>query len=169
MASKSRVLYIGMTNDLSRRTFEHKNGLMDGFSKKYRCHRLVYYESFDDVNKAIDREKQLKRWNRTKKEWLIAQRNPTWSDLAAEWYLRHQFEPERKPTCERSSVIPSGEDRLRSGRSSQSRDLLLAGAITANWADVYCRDILFTTSCVPFQRKFPRSFRNHFLPEQASQ
>ena len=51
-------------------------------------------ESFDDVNKAIDREKQLKRWNRTKKEWLIAQRNPTWEDLAAEWYVKHQFEPD---------------------------------------------------------------------------
>jgi putative endonuclease len=76
IASKSRVLYIGMTNDLSRRTFQHKNDLMNGFSKKYRCHRLVYYESFDDVNRAIDREKQLKRWNRTKKIWLIERRNP---------------------------------------------------------------------------------------------
>ena len=48
------------------------------------------YESFDDVNKAIDREKQLKRWNRTKKDWLIAQKNPTWEDLAAEWYPEHE-------------------------------------------------------------------------------
>ncbi|MGB6479089.1 MAG: GIY-YIG nuclease family protein, partial [Candidatus Sulfotelmatobacter sp.] len=61
IASKSRVLYIGMTNDLGRRVFEHKNDFTEGFSKKYRCHRLLYYESFDDVNKAIDREKQLKR------------------------------------------------------------------------------------------------------------
>ena len=96
MASKSRVLYIGMTNDLRRRVWEHKNDLVDGFSKQYRCHRLVYYESFDDVNKAIDREKQLKRWNRTKKEWLINQRNPTWEDFAAEWFQRHQFEPEKQ-------------------------------------------------------------------------
>ena len=96
IASISRVLYTGMTNDLHRRVSEHKNDLIDGFSKQYRCHRLVYCESFDDVNKAIDREKQLKRWNRTKKEWLIAQRNLTWEDLAGEWYLRHQFEPEQQ-------------------------------------------------------------------------
>jgi putative endonuclease len=52
IASKSRVIYLGMTNDLSRRVFEHKNGLIEGFTKRYRCHRLVYYESFDDVTKA---------------------------------------------------------------------------------------------------------------------
>jgi putative endonuclease len=85
VASKSRVIYIGMTNNLHRRVFEHKNDQIDGFSKQYRCHRLVYYESFDDVTKAIDREKQLKRWNRAKKVWLIERRNPTWQDLAAEW------------------------------------------------------------------------------------
>jgi len=66
VASKSRVLYIGMTNNLHRRIFEHKNDLVEGFTRQYKCHRLVYFESFDDVNKAIDREKQLKRWNRTK-------------------------------------------------------------------------------------------------------
>ncbi|MGD0165209.1 MAG: GIY-YIG nuclease family protein [Candidatus Sulfotelmatobacter sp.] len=55
IASKSRTLYIGMTNDRSRRTYEPKNDLIDGFSKKYRCHRLVYYESFDDVNGRDDR------------------------------------------------------------------------------------------------------------------
>ena len=64
VASKSRVLYIGMTNDLERRIFEHKSDVIEGFSKQYRCHRLIYYESFDDVTKAINREKQLKRWNR---------------------------------------------------------------------------------------------------------
>ena len=57
ITSKSRVIYIGMTNNLERRVYEHKNGLVDGFSKNYRCHLLVYYESFDDVLKAIDREK----------------------------------------------------------------------------------------------------------------
>ncbi len=82
LASRSRVLYIGMTNNLHRRVWEHKN--------------LVYYESFDDVANAIDREKQLKRWNRTKKEWLIHQRNPTWEDIAGEWYLRHQYKPEKQ-------------------------------------------------------------------------
>ena len=74
VASKSRVLYIGMTNSLERRIFEHKNDVIEGFSSRYKCHRLVYYESFDDVTKAINREKQLKRWNRTKKVFLIRAR-----------------------------------------------------------------------------------------------
>jgi len=96
IASKSRVIYIGMTNDLSRRVFEHKNGLVEGFTKQYRCHRLVYYESFDDVTKAIDREKQLKRWSRRKKVWLIVRRNPTWEDLSADWFTRHMYQPEKQ-------------------------------------------------------------------------
>jgi|SRR5277367_1852453 len=96
IASKSRVLYIGMTNNLERRMFEHKNDMVDGFSKQYRYHRLVYYESFDDVGKAIDREKQLKRWNRTKKIWLIENGNRTWEDLAAEWFVRHRYQPEKQ-------------------------------------------------------------------------
>jgi putative endonuclease len=95
-ASKSRVLYIGITNNLERRMFEHKNDLIDGFTKQYRCHRLVHYESFDDVRKAIDREKQLKRWNRAKKMWLIERGNPTWEDLAAEWFTRHRYQPEKQ-------------------------------------------------------------------------
>ena len=82
MASKSRVLYIGITNSLDRRVMQHKSDLIEGFSQKYRCHRLVYYESYDDVRDAIDREKQLKRWNRSKKVWLIERMNPTWEDLA---------------------------------------------------------------------------------------
>lgn len=93
VASISRALYIGMTSNLRKRVWEHKNDLIDGFTKEYKCHRLIWYESYDDVAKAIDREKQLKRWKRTKKEWLIAQKNPTWEDLAAEWYTRHQYEP----------------------------------------------------------------------------
>jgi putative endonuclease len=96
VASKSRVLYIGMTNNLQRRIWEHKHDLINGFSKQYRCHRLVYYESFDDVRKAIDREKQLKRWSRAKKIWLTERRNPTWEDLATEWYLQHRYEPEKQ-------------------------------------------------------------------------
>jgi putative endonuclease len=85
MASKSRVLYIGMANSLGRRIWEHQHDLIEGFSKTYRCHRLVHYESFDRVENAISREKQLKRWNRSKKIWLIEQANRTWEDLSAEW------------------------------------------------------------------------------------
>ena len=91
LASKSRVLYTGMTNNLERRVFEHKNDQTDGFTKQYRCHRLVYFESYDQVENAIDREKQLKRWNRAKKLFLIERSNPTWEDLLAEW--RKPIEP----------------------------------------------------------------------------
>jgi putative endonuclease len=94
VASKSRVLYIGMTNSVDRRVWEHKNDVTDGFSKHYRCHRLVYFESFDDVRRAIDREKQLKRWNRAKKIWLIERLNPTWEGLAAD--QRHRYTPEKQ-------------------------------------------------------------------------
>ncbi len=94
VASKSRVLYIGMTNSIDRRVWEHKNGVIEGFSKQYRCHRLVYYESFDDVRKAIDREKQLKRWSRMKKVWLIERMNPAWEDLAAD--QRHRYTPDEQ-------------------------------------------------------------------------
>jgi putative endonuclease len=83
-----------MTNSIDRRVWEHKNDLIDGFSKQYRCHRLVYYESFDDVKEAIDREKQLKRWNRAKKIWLIERMNPTWEDLAED--QRHRHTPEQQ-------------------------------------------------------------------------
>lgn len=113
-ASISRVLYTGMTNDLQRRIFEHKNDLIEGFSSQYRCHRLVYYESFDDVHKAIAREKQLKNWSRWKKEWLIEQQNPTWEDLAAEWFTKHRYQPEKSRSLD--SVADSQANRFtRSG------------------------------------------------------
>jgi putative endonuclease len=67
MASRSKVLYIGMTNNLRHRVWEHKNDVLEGFTREYKCHRLVWYESFDEVANAIDREKQLKCWNRTRR------------------------------------------------------------------------------------------------------
>jgi putative endonuclease len=79
-----RCLYIGMTSNLRKRVWQHKNHIYDGFSDDYNCTRLVYWQSFDDVANAIDREKQLKRWRREKKESLIVQRNPHWKDLAAD-------------------------------------------------------------------------------------
>jgi len=87
MQSVSRhVLYIGMTSNLRKRAWEHKNHMHEGFTCDYNCTRLVYWETFDDVANAIDREKQLKRWRRQKKDWLIARRNPRWQDLATDWY-----------------------------------------------------------------------------------
>jgi len=85
-SSSRRSLYIGMTNNLHRRVFEHKTHRTEGFTDQYNATRLVYWQSFDDVYKAIAREKQLKGWRREKKLWLIGQFNPGWKDLAAGWY-----------------------------------------------------------------------------------
>ena len=79
------VMYIGVTGDLRRRLYEHKNQLVDGFTKKYNVHKLVYYEIFNDPAKAIKREKQLKKWVRNKKNTLVETMNPTWKDLTEEW------------------------------------------------------------------------------------
>ena len=78
------VLYIGVTGNLPRRLYEHRNGLVDGFTKKYNIHKLVYYEQTSDVYSAISREKQLKNWNRSKKNALIQQTNPQWLDLSVQ-------------------------------------------------------------------------------------
>ena len=85
VASKSRVLYTGVTNSIRRRVWEHKHDLFPGFSRKYRCHRLVYVEEFQYVDKAIAREKQIKGWRRQKKVALIEASNPTWEDLSESW------------------------------------------------------------------------------------
>ena len=78
----NKVLYIGVTNDLIRRVFEHKSKQVEGFSKKYNLNKLVYYETTSDVKSAIRREKQLKNWHRDWKINLIAQFNPEWKDLS---------------------------------------------------------------------------------------
>ena len=82
IASKSGVLYIGVTNNITKRVYEHKNELVDGFSKKYKTKKLVYFETCSDIMSAITREKQLKSWRRDKKENLINKNNPTWKDLS---------------------------------------------------------------------------------------
>ena len=91
MCSNSGTLYIGMTNSVYRRALLHKRGEIEGFAAKYNCTRLVHYEAFDDVTKAIDREKQLKRWARRKKIALIESRNPRWADLAEKWGAQMLF------------------------------------------------------------------------------
>jgi putative endonuclease len=78
------TLYIGVTNDLARRAWEHKNNVVKGFSEKYSVHRLVWYEIHEDVLAAITREKQLKKWNRDWKVNLIQKMNPEWRDLFAD-------------------------------------------------------------------------------------
>jgi len=78
---RNGTLYIGVTDDLKRRIFEHKNNLLDGFTEKYNIHNLVYFEETNDINVAIRREKQIKKWNRKWKLELIERENPTWEDL----------------------------------------------------------------------------------------
>ncbi len=85
LASKRNgTLYIGVTNDLIRRIYEHKNDMTEGFTKRYRIHRLVYYEEFNNVNDAITREKRMKKWKRSWKIELIKSVNSKWQDLYGE-------------------------------------------------------------------------------------
>ena len=84
LSNKSKILYIGITNDLRRRIFEHKNKLIDGFTKRYNLTKLVFYEITNDANAAIKREKQLKNWHRQWKLNLIEENNPNWKDLSEE-------------------------------------------------------------------------------------
>ena len=85
MASVRGTLYVGMTNDIDVRVRQHKALQIEGFSKRYKCTRLVYYESYQWVHKALGREKQLKGWKRVRKIEWIESKNPRWKDLAELW------------------------------------------------------------------------------------
>ena len=95
MASMSRVIYVGVTNNIERRTAEHKSGCVEGFTKQYHCTKLVWYEWFRDIRQAIECEKRIKGWTRAKKVALIEAMNPGWVDLSRE-------------------ATPSGDSSLRS-------------------------------------------------------
>jgi len=88
MSSHSYVIYTGVTNDLERRVYEHKNKLIGGFTSKYNTNSLVYFETTDDISAAIQREKQIKGWKRKKKMELILKENPEWKDLSEGWFDR---------------------------------------------------------------------------------
>jgi putative endonuclease len=79
------VMYVGMTNDLERRIYEHKNKLIEGFTEKYNVNKLVYFEETQDVYAAIAREKEIKKWRREKKNQLVNLVNPKWEDLSLKW------------------------------------------------------------------------------------
>ena len=81
------VLYTGVTNDLVRRVWQHRKRVKEGFTKKYNCDQLVYLEWYQDVRQAIERETQIKKWSRAKKNALIASLNPEWRDLSDEWFV----------------------------------------------------------------------------------
>lgn len=82
----NEVMYVGISNNIERRLYEHRHGMMKGFSSDYRTFKLVYYEIFNDPVNAISREKQIKRWRRSKKDFLVNSQNPDWLDLSEEWY-----------------------------------------------------------------------------------
>lgn len=85
VASLSKVLYVGVTSNLEQRIYQHKNALVEGFTKKYNVDKLVYFETHEDIKVAIAREKQLKGWSRKKKVFLIEKENKAWRDLAFDW------------------------------------------------------------------------------------
>ena len=86
LASKTGTLYVGVTNDLQRRIFEHKHGLIKGVTTRYGVNRLVYYEETPEVNEAITREKEIKKWRRSRKIDLINSMNSQWKDLSDGWF-----------------------------------------------------------------------------------
>ena len=81
-----KVMYVGVTNDLERRVFEHKRKLVPGFTERYNVNKLVYYEEASDVRAAIAREKEIKKWRRAKKDALVVADNPDWKDLSDGWF-----------------------------------------------------------------------------------
>jgi putative endonuclease len=86
MTNRSRTLYTGITSKITERVFQHKTGVLEGFTSKYKVDRLLYWEKYKNVRAAIAREKQIKGWRRVKKIQLIVSMNPTWQDLAADWF-----------------------------------------------------------------------------------
>ncbi len=95
LASRSQNLYTGVTRNLQRRIAEHRDGLVPGFTARYRIFRLVHFELFGDIRYAIAREKEIKAWRREKKIWLIELHNPTWEDLAQRLTNERQTEENR--------------------------------------------------------------------------
>src|SRR5438552_3801636 len=95
MASVTGTLYVGITNDIMVRVGQHKSGKLGGFSARYKCNRLVYYERYGDVRLAIDREKEFKGWRRSKKIALIESMNSRWKDLSENWGREMLFKNQR--------------------------------------------------------------------------
>jgi putative endonuclease len=111
LTNRSKTLYVGITNSLRRRVWEHKRGNGSDFCRHYKIDRLVYFESFDDVRNAIGREKRIKGWLRRRKIELIVSVNPEWRDLSEGWYERQLYSPDASVKGETICIGPS----LRSG------------------------------------------------------
>ena len=82
----NKVMYVGVTNDLQRRAYEHEHKLLKGFTEKYNVNKLVYFEETGDIRAALAREKEIKKWRREKKNTLVHGMNPEWEDLSKEWH-----------------------------------------------------------------------------------
>ena len=116
----NKVMYVGMTNDLIRRVYEHKTKAVKGFTEKYNVHKLVYFEETSDVNVAITREKEIKKWRREKKNALVIRTNPEWRDLAVDMGLTScQFDP-RPERSERTREKARPRITCHSERSEES-------------------------------------------------
>jgi len=107
MTNRSKTLYTGVAGDLIRRVREHKLGIGSRFTAKYKLDRLVYFERFQDVHNAIEREKEIKGWLRIKKIALIVSVNPAWRDLSVEWYERHPFQPDPAAVSRKKAALSS--------------------------------------------------------------
>ncbi|MGB6482689.1 MAG: GIY-YIG nuclease family protein [Candidatus Acidiferrales bacterium] len=116
LASRSRNLYTGVTNNLERRVAQHRAGSIPGFTKRYRIFRLVHYETFGDIHLAIAREKEIKTWRREKKLWLIKRHNSRWEDLAADWFPKPKDGVSK--TAKKRTADPSPPSREGSGLGS---------------------------------------------------
>ncbi len=97
MASKLRVLYVGITSKIVARVWQHKQKEVKGFTERYNCNQLVYFDAFSDVRAAIAREKEIKGWRRSKKLNLIESMNPKWKDLSEDWYPTRDLETRLNP------------------------------------------------------------------------
>jgi len=120
MSNNSKILYIGVTDNLTRRVYEHKNKLLEGFTKRYNLTKLVYYEVTNDINAAIRREKQLKNWHREWKINLIESVNKEWKDLAEEFF----GENETKDAKEDTEIRDAEPRKMLKGLQHDSRKAL---------------------------------------------
>ena len=122
MANRSKTLYTGVTGDIEKSVFEHKNRTHPGFTSRHKIDRLVYFERFGDIHYAIAREKQIKGLLRIKQVALIVSTNPDWKDLSRGWYMRHRYQPDNAQIPSTSSgqalrreFFAKGKDATSSG------------------------------------------------------
>ena len=152
LASKSRTLYVGVTNDLKRRVYEHKHGVLPGFTSRYRASRLVYFEETENVGSAIPREKQIKQWRREKKVALVEAVNPTWDDLSAEWF---EGESKADPSLPFVTLGGARDDRVGLSARAVFAPMSSHGRSSADNCTPSGRSPSGRTACAPWHRPPP--------------